>query len=55
MPVELHRFLSRLIGTVVLTLVPVIFTAFVSMPMALSRHPGEPVAVEPGQPARHMT
>jgi hypothetical protein len=53
MHAELHRFLARLSGTVVLTLVPVIFTAFVSMPMALSRHPGEPVPA--GQLARHMS
>lgn len=50
---ELHRFVSRFIGTVVLALVPVVLTAFVSMPLNLHRHPGEPVA--PDAPARHMT
>jgi hypothetical protein len=53
MHAELHSFLSRLAGTVVLALAPVVFTAFVSMPLSLNRHPAEPVAVklEP----RHMT
>lgn len=50
---ELHRFLSRFIGTVVLTLIVVVFIAFVSMPISLNRHPGEPVPAE--LPLRHMT
>jgi hypothetical protein len=50
---ELRRFLSRFIGTVVLTLIPVIFIAFVSMPISLNRHPGEPAPA--GLPMRHMT
>lgn len=50
---ELHRFLSRYIGVVALALAPVIFTAFVSMPLSLARHPGEPAAS--GQAWRHMT
>ena len=50
---ELHRFLSRFIGTVILTLIPVIFIAFVSMPFSLHRHPGEPVPTD--LPYRHMT
>ena len=50
---ELRRFLSRFIGTVVLTLIPVIFIAFVSMPISLNRHPGEPVPTD--LPFRHMT
>lgn len=50
---ELRRFLSRFIGTVLLTLIPVIFIAFVSMPISLNRHPGEPAPA--GLPMRHMT
>jgi hypothetical protein len=53
MHAELHSFLSRFIGTVALALVPVVFTAFVSVPLSLNRHPSEAVAtrLEP----RHMT
>ena len=43
---DLHRFLSRLARTIVLALVPVMLTAFVSMPLSLNRHPGEPAPVE---------
>lgn len=50
---ELRCFLSRFIGTVVLTLIPVIFIAFVSMPISLQRHPGDPAPT--GLPLRHMT
>jgi hypothetical protein len=53
MHAELHRFLSRFIGTVALALIPVIFTAFVSMPLSLNRHPGEPA--EAGLAPQHMT
>lgn len=53
MHADLHQFLSRLVGTVVLALAPVVFTAFVSMPLSLNRHPGELVQVD--APARHMT
>jgi hypothetical protein len=34
--------------------VPVILIAFVSMPLSLNRHPGEP-AVQSNGPALHMT
>lgn len=50
---DLRRFLARWVGTIVLTVVPVAFTAFVTMPLSLSRHPGE--APQPNAPARHMT
>jgi hypothetical protein len=43
----------RLIGTIALALAPVVFTTFVSMPLALQRHPGEPAQV--GAPLQHMT
>ena len=53
MHTDLHQFLSRLVGTIVLALAPVFFTAFASMPLSLNRHPGELVQVD--APARHMT
>ena len=51
--VDLRQFLARLIGTIALALVPVVFTAFVTMPSSPSRHPGE--ASQPDTTARHMT
>jgi hypothetical protein len=54
MHVELHNFLSRWLGVVAMTLLPVVLTAFVSMPLSLNRHPGEPVSQQPSLP-RHMT
>jgi hypothetical protein len=53
MHTDLRNFLSRFIGTVALALLPVIITAFVSMPLSLNRHPGEPAPI--GTPALHMT
>ena len=53
MHTDLHQFLSRLVGTIVLALAPVFFTTFASMPLSLNRHPGELVQVD--APARHMT
>lgn len=54
MHTDLHDFLSRLAGTIALTLVPVVFTAFVSLPLSLNRHPGE-VATASAPVAQHMT
>lgn len=51
---DLREFLSRFIGTVVITLVPVLLIAFLSMPLSLGHHPGE-VPLEPGAPFTHMT
>lgn len=53
MQADLHQFLARFIGTIALALVPVVFTAFVSMPLSLSRHPGEASQLDTA--ARHMT
>ncbi len=41
MHVDLREFVTRFAATVVMTLVPVVFIAFVSMPLSLGRHPGE--------------
>lgn len=38
---DLRDFLYRFAGTVLMTLLPVVFIAFVSMPISLNRHPGE--------------
>lgn len=53
MHADLHRFLSRLVGTILLALAPVVFTAFVSMPLSLNRHPGELAAMDVHP--QHMT
>lgn len=51
MQADLRTFLSQLAGTIAMALVPVVLIAFMSMPMALQRHPGEAAAA----PAAHMT
>lgn len=38
---DLREFLTRFAATVVMTLVPVVIIAFVSMPLNLGRHPGQ--------------
>lgn len=51
---DLREFLARFVGTVAMALVPVIFIAFLSMPLSLGRHPGE-AAPDVGAPIAHMT
>jgi hypothetical protein len=51
---DLREFLSRFVGTVAMTLVPVVFIAFTSMPLNLGRHPGEAVPIGSATIA-HMT
>jgi len=41
MQTDLREFLSRFAGAVVMTLVPVVFIAFASLPLSLGRYPGE--------------
>lgn len=53
MHTELRRFVARLVGTIAITLVPVVFVTFASMPLNLSRHPGEMASID--APPRHMT
>jgi hypothetical protein len=55
MHTQLQGFLRRYLGVVAITLAPVIFTAFVSIPVNLARHPGEVAAVQPQAPMRHMS
>jgi hypothetical protein len=54
MNADLRDFLARLACTVAMTLVPVVLIAFLSMPLSLGHHPGEPLRVA-GAPAAHMT
>ena len=51
---DLRDFLYRIAGTVLMTLLPVVFIAFVSMPISLNRHPGEPPS-DAGSSLTHMT
>ena len=44
MHTDLREFLSRFIGTVAMTLVPVVLIAFMSMPLNLGRHITQDVA-----------
>ena len=54
MNADLRDFLARLAGTIAMTLVPVVLIAFLSMPLSLGHHPGEP-RLHAGAPAAHMT
>ncbi|MCW5666598.1 MAG: hypothetical protein KIT35_22430 [Piscinibacter sp.] len=54
MNADLRDFLARLAGAIVMTLVPVVLVTFLSMPMSLGRHPGEPLP-EAQAAGRHMT
>lgn len=56
MHAELKSFWVEWARVAVAALVPVVLTAFVAMPQALGRHPGEPcVAVACAESQRHMT
>lgn len=50
----LHLFIRQYLGIVCAALLPVIVTAFVSIPLNLGGHPGEARAVETSM-NRHMT
>jgi hypothetical protein len=50
---DLRDFIARFVGTSLLALMPVVFTAFCALPLSLSRHPGELAQVN--APAPHMT
>jgi hypothetical protein len=53
MQTDLHQFLFRFIGAVVLALAPVVFTAVVSIPTSLNLDRGSIAQVD--APPRHMT
>ena len=42
----LRLFIRRYLGVVCAALLPVIFAAFLSIPLSLGGHPGEPRAVD---------
>ena len=54
MQIDLHLFMSRLAGAIALALVPVVLTAFLTMPAALHHLVGDP-AIDPNAPLVHMT
>ncbi len=54
MHTELRNFAGEVLRAVAIALVPVVVTAFVSMPMNLGAHPGEAPALQ-ASPPRHLT
>jgi hypothetical protein len=54
MQADLHDFLARIARTIAITLVPVAFIAFVTMPASLHHHIGKPANVVEISP-QHMT
>lgn len=54
MNADLGIFAAQMARTILMALVPVILTAFVSMPLALERHPGEVTSAGPSV-EKHMT
>lgn len=54
MDTSLRLFIRQFMGVVLATLIPVVLTAFLSMPYILRGHPGEIPAAEVAV-ARHLT
>ena len=54
MQADLHDFLARIARTIAMTLVPVAFIAFITMPASLHHHIGKPGDVVENAP-QHMT
>jgi hypothetical protein len=54
MQADLHDFLARIARTITMTLVPVAFIAFVTMPASLHHHIGTPTELVESAP-QHMT
>jgi hypothetical protein len=54
MQTDLHDFLARMARAITMTLVPVAFIAFVTMPASLHHHIGKPTTVVEIAP-QHMT
>ena len=52
---ELHRFLARLVGVALMALMPLAFITFVSIPLSLSRHPGDVAPHITAPLTQHMT
>jgi hypothetical protein len=54
MQTDLHDFPSRIVGTIIMTLIPVLMVAFITMPASLHHHIG--VSAQSAQTApQHMT
>jgi hypothetical protein len=54
MQTDLREFVARLLGTVVMTLIPVVLVTFLSMPANLHHHIGNQPN-DPNAPAAHMS
>jgi hypothetical protein len=54
MQTDLHDFLARIARTIAMTLLPVAFIAFVTMPASLHHHIGTPANMVEVAP-QHMT
>lgn len=54
MQIDLHDFLARIARTIAMTLVPVVFIAFITMPASLHHHVGTVANVAETAP-QHMT
>lgn len=54
MNIDLKNFVAQWLRVATMALVPVVFTAFAGIPLALERHPGAPLAME-DVTARHLT
>jgi hypothetical protein len=52
---ELRRFLARLVGVALMALMPLAFITFVSLPLNLSRHPGDFAPHVTAPMPQHMT
>jgi hypothetical protein len=52
---DLRSFVRQFLGVVAMALVPVVLAAFVSLPLALGHHPGEPRPADAESADRHMT
>jgi hypothetical protein len=53
-PSSLNRFARQFVGIVLAGLIPVVLTAFLTIPFNLGAHPGEERSFDP-MTSRHMT
>jgi hypothetical protein len=52
---EIHHFLARLGGVVLMSLMPLVVITFVSIPLNLNRHPGDVAPHITAPLPQHMT
>lgn len=55
MHTELRHFVTRFAGVVQMTLMPIAFITFVSVPLNLNRHPGDLTQHSSAPLPQHMT